>query len=63
MCMHNVLGNRAIEGKLKSNRKKFIVSFFFCVVLANHLQLAVEQNQTWQVDSIDDFIPMLNFRL
>ena len=31
MCMHNVLGNRAIE------------------VLANHLLLAVEQNQSWQV--------------
>ncbi|CAF0734212.1 unnamed protein product [Adineta ricciae] len=30
MCMHNVLGNRAIE------------------VLANHLLIAVEQNQSWQ---------------
>ncbi len=44
---------------LKVHKISFILKIkFFVLVLANHLQSAVEQNQTWQVG----FIGNLNFR-
>jgi hypothetical protein len=47
--MHNVLGNRAIEGKLNKFISILNIKSFFVLVLANHLLVAVEQNQSWQV--------------
>lgn len=48
MCMHNALGNRAIEGTEITLKMKVVKKNLF-VVLANHLLVTVEQNQSWQV--------------
>jgi len=57
MCMYNVLGNRAMEGKCKiKDRIKNHFRWYF-IVLANGLLISVEQNQSWQTqESIIQFI-------